>query len=155
MNAKPALDLVIHVSTDRRDSAALALAGSRRQAEEAQRKLDLLSRYHEDYVARINDGAAAGQTDVARITNNRAFIAKLESAIAQQEREIQACESYLDACYHQLSAEEQKLKSLETLRERRIKLALLKEGRREQGRTDEFAARAAQLGNSIFNNRAS
>jgi flagellar FliJ protein len=153
MAFNPVLDLVIQVSTDRRDGAALALAGSRRQADEAQRKLDLLSRYHHDYLVRINEGTTGGHTDVGRIANNRAFIAKLESAIAQQEREMEACESYLNACYHQLSAEEQKLKSLETLRERRSKLMRLKEGRRDQGRTDEFAARAARLGDSIFNNR--
>jgi flagellar FliJ protein len=144
MATNQSLDLLIHVSTDRRNSAALSLAGSRRQTEEAQRKMDMLSRYRHDYLARMNSGDAAGGTDPVRIANTRAFIDKLEQAIAQQQREIEACESYSNACFHLLNAEEKKLKSLETLRERRTKEAGRAEGRREQKLSDEAGARAAR-----------
>lgn len=149
MSMMPSLDLVIHVSTDRRNAAALGLAGSRRQTDEARRKLEMLARYHHDYLSRMNSG-----NDAVRMTNTRAFIDKLEHAMSQQRCEIEACESYSNACFHLLSAEEKKLKSLEMLRDRRGAEAKRVEGRREQKRTDEYGARAARTGGASLNFRA-
>jgi flagellar protein FliJ len=153
MPTNPSLDLVIRVSTDRRNGAVLALAGSRRQIDEAQRKLELLSSYHRDYLARMNGGMEAGGTDPVRIANTRAFIDKLEHAILQQQREVAACESYSNVCLHLLTAKEKKLKSLEILRDRRADEAGRAESRREQKRTDEFGARAAQNGGASLDFR--
>jgi flagellar protein FliJ len=148
MSAPASLNLVIHVSTDRRDGASLGLAGSRRQVDEARRKLDMLCRYRHDYLARMNDG-----TDAVRIAGARAFIEKLEHAIAHQQREVEACESYSNGCFHLLNAEEKKLKSLEMLRDRRLKEAGRSEHRREQKRNDESGARAARNGGTNLNYR--
>ena len=154
MSTQPSLDLVIHVSTDRRNGAALGLAGSRRQTDEAKRKHEMLSRYRHDYLSRTNGGDADGNTDPVRIANTRAFIDKLEHAIAQQYCEVEACESYSNACFYLLSAEEKKLKSLEMLRDRRSKEASRTEKRLEQKRNDEFGARAARNGGATLDYRA-
>ncbi len=153
MPTNPSLNLVIRVSTERRDSAALALAASRRQTDDAQRKLEMLSRYHHEYVARMNGGMEDGGTDPVRIANTRAFIDKLEQAIAQQQREVVACESHLSVCFHLLTDKEKKLKSLETLHDRRASEAGRAESRREQKRTDEFGARAARNGGATLDYR--
>jgi len=144
MSAHQSLDLVIQVSTDRRNSAALGLAGSRRQADEAKRKMEMLSRYRQEYLLRMNGNSQAHGTDSVRMANTRAFLEKLEHAITQQQRDIEACESYSNACFHLLNAEKRKLKSLEMLRDRRAKEAGRVENRREQKRTDEFGARAVR-----------
>jgi flagellar FliJ protein len=154
MSTNPSLDLVIRVSTDRRNGAALALAGSRRQTEEAQRKLEMLSSYHRDYLARMHGGKDAGGTDPVRIANLRAFIDKLEYAIAQQQREVEACESYSNVCFHLLTAKGKALKSLEALRDRRADEAGRAETRNEQKRTDEFGARAARNGGATLDYRS-
>jgi flagellar FliJ protein len=148
MSTHQSLHLVIHVSTDRRNGASLALAGSRRQAEDAKRKLDMLCRYRADYQARLKDG-----TDPVRIANTRAFIDKLDHAIAQQQRETAACESYSNACFHLVNVEEKKLRSLEALRDRRTKEANRVENRLEQKRTDEYGARAARNGGATLDFR--
>jgi flagellar FliJ protein len=153
MSINPSLSLVIRVSTERRDGAALALAGSRRQTDEAQRKLEMLSRYYHEYVARMNGGTDEAGTDPVRIANTRAFIDKLEQAIAQQQREVEACESHLNVCFHLLTDKERKLKSLETLHDRRANEAGRAESRREQKRTDEFSARAARHGGASLDYR--
>lgn len=144
MSANASLILVIQVSTDRRNSAALGLAGSRRQTEEARRKMEMLSRYRQDYPSRMNGNHRTDGTDPVRMANTRAFLDKLEHAISQQHRDIEACESYSNACFHLLNAEEKKLKSLELLRDRRAKEARHVESRREQKNTDESSARAAR-----------
>lgn len=153
MSTNPTLNLVIRVSTDRRDGAALALAATRRQTDDAQRKLEMLARYHHEYVARMNSGDGAGDTDPVRIANTRAFIDKLEQAIAQQQREVEICESHLSVCLHMLTDKEKKLKSLEILQDRRQSEAGRAESRREQKRTDEFGARAARNGGATLDYR--
>jgi flagellar FliJ protein len=154
MSTHKALDLVIRVSTDRRNGAALALAGSRRQTAEARCKLDTLARYLRDYLARMNGGLEAASTDPVRIANTRAFIDKLEHAIAQQQREVDARASNSDVCTHLLNAKEMKLNSLQTLRERQDSEARGTESRREQKRTDEFGARAARNGGASLDFRS-
>ncbi len=153
MSTNHSLDLIIQVSTDRRNGAASALATSRRQTEDAQRKLDMLSRYLYDYVARMNGGSDVKGTDPVRMANTRAFIDKLEQAIAQQKREVDTCEAHASVCFHVLAASERKLKSLETLEDRRLAEARRAEMRREQKRTDEFGARAARNGGAMLDFR--
>jgi len=145
MTPKTTLDLVIQISTDRRNNAALRLAGARRQSEEAKCKLDMLSRYRLGYPPRGGDGADAG-TDQVRMANVRAFLDKLEQAIVQQQRELEACQSYANACFHVLGAEEKKLKSLEILRHQRIAESARAEKRSDQKRSDESGSRMARFG---------
>jgi flagellar FliJ protein len=154
MPTSPSLDLVLRISTDCRDGAALALAGSRRQTEEAQRKLEMLTRYHHDYLARMDGRMVTSGTDPVRIANARAFIDKLEDAITQQQCEVDACESYSNVCFHLLISKERKLKSLETLRDRRVNEARRAERRQEQKRTDEFGAHAARNGGARLDYRS-
>lgn len=153
MSHAPPLDLIIQVSTDRRNGAAVALAGSRRQAGETQRKLQMLARYRDDYLARIQAGTHSGGTDAVRIANARAFVEKLDQALAQLRRELEACESHASACLELLIANERKLHALQALRERRVQRAGRAETQREQKRSDEFGARAARNGGAILDFR--
>ena len=153
MTVTQSLDLVIRVAADRRDAAALALAGSRRQVEAARRKLEMLSRYLQEYLARTNGGMQAGGTDPVRVANTRAFIDKLDQAILQQQAEVATCDTHAAGCLRDLTARETTLKSLETLRERRADEARRDESRREQKRTDEFGARAARNGGATLDFR--
>ena len=147
------LELVIHVSTERRDGAALALASSRRCAAEAQRKLDMLARYYHDYLLQMGKCELDDRTDSVRLSNARAFILKLEQAIEQQQREVESCDSRSSDCFRLLSADERKLKSLETLRDRRTTESACAERRLEQKRTDEYGARAALTGGATLDCR--
>jgi flagellar FliJ protein len=151
MSKTQTFEFLIQLAVEKRDLAARALAGSRRQAEDAHRKLDMLSRYHRDYLARVHNADAGGGTDPVRIANYRAFIDKLELALHQQQRDTEACESYSNACFHRLQGEEKKLRSLQTAHGRRADEAKRSAGRFEQKRMDEFAARAASSGASRFN----
>jgi len=154
MSTKPPLDLIIRVSTERRDTAALSLAGSRRQTDEATRKLDMLSQYRRDYLGRMNAGESAGSTDPVRMSNIRAFLDKLDHALTQQQHEVAACESYVNACFHLLNAQEKKLKSLEMLRDQRACELDHRERCRDQKRNDEYAARAARTGGATLDFRS-
>ena len=106
----------------------------------------MLSRYLQEYLARMNGGKSAGGTDAVRIANTRAFIDKLEQAIVEQQREVDTCTSYLSVCAGLLTAKGTKLKSLEILRDRRAEEAGRSANRSEQKRNDEFGARAARNG---------
>lgn len=101
----------------------------------------------------MNNGADSAGTDPVRLANARAFIDKLDCAIAQQQREVHACENYSNACFHLLTTKEKKLKSLEMLRDRRAGEAVRAENRQEQKRNDEYAARAALSGGATLDYR--
>lgn len=150
MSTTQTFEFLIQLAVEKRDLAARALAGSQRQAEDAQRKLEMLTQYHRDYLARMHSGDVANATDLVRITNYRAFIDKLEKALLQQRRETEACESYANVCFNRLQGEARKLKSLQTAHGRRAEEARRGVARFEQKRMDEFAARAASNGGGKF-----
>ena len=154
MSTTQTFEFLIQLAMEKRDQAARALAGSRRQAEDAHRKLDMLARYHSDYLARMHSAGAVGATDPVRIANYRAFTDKLEKALQQQQRETEACESYANACFHRLQGEEKKLKSLQMAHGRRAEEVRRGGVRVEQKRSDEFAARAASTGGGNFEFRS-
>ncbi len=146
MSSTQTFEFLIQLAIEKRDLAARALAGSRQQADDAKRKLEMLSNYHRDYLARMHQADGSGATDPVRIANFRAFTDKLEQALKQQERETEACESYANACFHRLHAEEKKLKALQMAQGRRADEARRGAARVEQKRSDEFAARAVATG---------
>lgn len=150
MSTTQTFEFLIQLAADKRDLAARALAGSRRQAEDAHHKLEMLSGYYRDYLARMHGATTAGATDPVRIANYRAFVDKLEQALLQQQRETEACESYANACFHRLCAEEKKLKVLQAVHGRRADEAKRGIARHEQKRMDEFAARSASNGGGNF-----
>lgn len=160
MSTTQTFEFLIQLAVEKRDLAARALAGSRRQAEDAQRKLEMLTQYHRDYLARMHSGHGgdggdgANATDLVRMANYRAFTDKLEKALLQQRRETEACESYANACFHRLQGEERKLKSLQTAHGRRAEEARRGVARFEQKRMDEFAARASSNGGGKYDYNA-
>jgi len=153
MSKNPPLNLIIRVSAERRDTASLSLAGSRRQTDEATRKLAMLNQYRRDYLGRMNSTNSVGNTDPVRMSNIRAFLDKLDNAVIQQQHEVQACESYVNACFHLLNVQEKKLKSLEMLRDQRACESDHRERCRDQKRNDEYAARAARTGGATLDFR--
>lgn len=146
MAAENSLDLVIRITAERRDSAVQALTEARRRHDDADKKLQLLVRYRDEYLASANRGPEAAVTDPVRISNTRAFITKLEAAVRQQKDEVDASFSRVGARAKALQGAEVRLRSLEILRERRDEVARKTESRREQTRSDAFAARSSRQG---------
>jgi flagellar FliJ protein len=124
-----------------RDAAATRLARLERQTELAREHLHTLTGYSDDYASRLR-ARAGDELDPAAQSNQRAFLARLRVALETQQREVGAREQASAAARAELAVCQRKLKSLETLLERRAQEESRRAAQREQRHTDEAAARS-------------
>ena len=124
-----------------RDAAASRLARLDQQVEQAREHLNTLTGYSDDYAARLR-ARTGDELDPAAQSNQRAFLARLRVALETQQREVAAREQASAAARAELAVCQRKLKSLETLIERRAQEESRRAARREQRNTDEAALRS-------------
>jgi flagellar FliJ protein len=136
------LNTLLDLTRIARDSAATRLARLEQQAQQARDHLQTLLGYSTDYAARLQ-AHAGDELDPAAQSNQRAFLARLRVALETQQREVGAREQATVAARAELATCQRKLKSLETLVERRAQEESRRVARREQRHTDEAAQRTS------------
>lgn len=136
-----ALETLIELATKQSDDAAKRLGKAVRAGDDAQQKLQLLMQYRDDYAARLRSSAATGLT-ASGYRNFQMFLDKLDDAIASQQRAVQDAQRRVNNERNAWQSSERKRMSYDTLATRAMNAQLLKQARREQKQTDEFAARA-------------
>lgn len=136
-----ALDTLIELATQQSDEAAKRLGKAVKAGDDAQQKLQLLMQYRDDYAARLRSSAATGLT-ASGYRNFQMFLDKLDDAIASQQRVVQDSQRRVSNERTAWQSSERKRLSYDTLATRAMSAQLLKQARREQKQTDEFAARA-------------
>jgi flagellar FliJ protein len=140
MATSSALDTLIELATQSTDEAAKRLGRAIRAGDDAQQKLQLLLQYRDDYASRLQEKMASGLT-AAGYRNFQMFLGKLDDAINGQQRVIQDAQHRVQNERSAWQASERKRMSYDTLAARAQSAQLLKQARREQKQTDEFAAR--------------
>jgi len=132
------LRMLIELAKTSRDAAAAQRAQAQTQLAQARAQLDQLRGYERDYERRrqatLSDGCAIAVQD-----NLRAFIGKLGRALEQQSGEVARREQSLLRADAQLAQALRRLRSLETLAERRRAAERAAGLRREQKSMDEIA----------------
>jgi len=136
------LNTLLDVTRIARDAAATRLARLEEQVNQAREHLQTLHGYSNDYAARLQ-ARTGDELDPAAQANQRAFLSRLRVALETQQREVGAREQASAAARADLAACQRKLKSLETLLERRAQEESQRAARREQRQTDEMAQRAS------------
>ena len=136
------LNTLLDVTRMARDTAAARLAQLEQQAQQARDHLRTLVGYADDYAQRLQ-ARVGDELDPAAQSNQRAFLARLRVALEAQQREVGAREQASLAARGELATCQRKLKSLETLTERRVQEELQRLARHEQRHTDEAAQRAS------------
>lgn len=136
-----ALDTLIELASKETDEAAKRLGRAIRTGEEAEQKLQLLLQYRDDYMARFNANLQAGLS-ASGYRNYQLFLDKLDEAIKGQQRVVQDTQRRVTKERGAWQDSERKRMSYDTLATRALKVQQLKDTRREQKQTDEFAARS-------------
>jgi flagellar FliJ protein len=136
------LNTLLGLTRIARDSAATRLARLEQQTRQAREHLQTLLGYSNDYAERLQ-ARAGDELDPAAQANQRAFLSRLRVALETQQREVGAREQASSAAQAELAACQRKLKSLETLLERRAQEESQRVARRDQRNTDEVAQRAS------------
>jgi len=142
-------DTLIDLSQTKSDSAAVRLAKATTQLGESEQKSRVLRGYRDDYRARLDAAARRGAT-AADLANFRAFIAKLDEAVAQQGNDENFWREQTAHARTEWQAEQQKLQSFTTIASRRRHEHERAQTRREQKTQDEFASRMGQGGSFAF-----
>ncbi len=143
MASSSAINTLIELATNECEKAAQELGKSIHFADEHGKKLTLLLQYREDYAARFQVNQAEGLT-ITGYRNFQLFLDKLDQAITGQEQAVSDSKKRVEDSKRAWQAAEHKRMSFETLAERKRKEAKLKETRRDQKQTDEYAARQSQ-----------
>ena len=140
MATSSAIDTLIELATKETDEAAKRLGRAVRAGDEAEQKLAMLLQYREDYMARLQANLLSGLC-AAGCRNFQLFLAKLDDAIAGQQKIVQDAQKRLNNERSAWQGSERKRMSYDTLAQRALKQQQLKETKRDQKQTDEFAAR--------------
>ena len=139
MPQKTTLQQLIEMARDRIDGATRALGASRSTEQQENSKLQLLVDYRREYLERFAQAARDG-LDRRAWSNYQDFLMKLDTAISQQKELLGQHGRKVDACRSDWQAASRKLKSFDTLDQRRRQAERVVDERREQSAQDEFVS---------------
>lgn len=136
-----ALETLIELATAASDEAAQRLGRAVSAAADADKKLELLVQYRDEYGERFNQSLRQGLSP-SGYQNFRNFMDKLDAAIASQQKTVAQAQLMVDNERGQLQACEKKRLSYDALATRAQKQIEQREQKRDQKQMDEFASRA-------------
>lgn len=123
------------------DARARKLSAATCERDDARRRLDTLESYRSDYQTRLAEASHRG-IDLEALRNYQAFLSQLERAIGQQKEILAGAERSVVGATAQWLGERRRMQSFQTLDTRQLAALARDEARREQGLTDEWAARS-------------
>ncbi len=142
MDSRSQLETLINLARRASDDAAKRLGAAIKAAGDAEKKLDMLVGYRNDYAKGFEAAMAIGMTPMA-YRNFQAFLGKLDNAIAGQQEVLRQAQRRSDLEKTAWQASERKRMSYTTLDNRAQQEAVRVEAKRDQKLMDEHAARQA------------
>jgi len=139
-NSKTDWGRLRELAEEKRDVCARRLGEAMAAMREAQRKLQMLVDYRQDYGQRMTH---AGQGGIAaeRLNNFRRFIAHLERAVDQQRAIADAAQAEVERVQLALSVAQRSLESFQVLATRQQSAESAVDRREQQKLQDEYASR--------------
>jgi len=120
--------------------AAAAFGKTLKTRDDAQHRLDDLRQYHKEYLDRFSAATRNGICG-AQIQEYQAFIAKLEEAIGEQKRALQAMEVNCEHSKQEWRGKYSKSKAMDTAVDRLKEEEMHERERREQNASDDHSQR--------------
>ncbi|PWC14270.1 flagellar biosynthesis chaperone FliJ [Brenneria roseae subsp. americana] len=124
------------------DEAAVLLGKVRQSHIQAQKQLDMLLQYEDDYRQQLQNNLGKG-INSGNWHNYQQFIQTLEKAIEQHRQQLALWNQRLQQAIQAWQAKQQRLNAFVTLQERATQKLLRQENRLEQKLMDEFAQRTS------------
>jgi flagellar FliJ protein len=134
-----AIELAIEVATRQRDALARNLAQARRNLEFANGQMEQLSNYAADTDGRWTQAQQASRCGEL-VRHHYQFVERLQHAIGMQSHVIGDLKGQMEAAHRILLQAEFRLSGLNQVLQGKQAARQLKQRRREQQHTDEFAA---------------
>lgn len=140
------LNVLNDLADDKCEAALRVLAQMRQGLAAAQEQLGVLTRYSQDYQARMSREVAGGGLHSEMLRNYQAFIARIAAAIAQQELEVKRRQALCSEAEQAWREAQRQLESYRTLARREQVRVRREADRRQQKLDDESAARMGAFG---------
>lgn len=134
-----AIELAIEVATQQRDAKARNLAQARRNLEFANGQMEQLTHYAADTDVRWTQSQQVSRSGEL-VRHHYYFVERLQHAIGMQSNVIGDLNGQLEAAHKILLQAEFRLSGLNQVLQAKQAARQLKQKRREQQHTDEFAA---------------
>jgi flagellar FliJ protein len=135
------LQPLVEYTENQTDDAAKRLALLKARWQGAEDKLQQLFLYRQEYQGRLAQASQRGMS-VTALLDYRAFLAKLETAIEQQQEEVARCQADWERGKEDWLAQRRKLKAYQTLEQRHHAREAKREAKQEQKEQDESARHA-------------
>lgn len=143
MTKSDRLKPVIKVAENRERAAAKVLGEAQKIAQQRKKRLDELTAYRSDYCARFNSPQHAARP-AAMVADFRIFLLRLDEAIVQQQKLMDASLRDVEEKKQRWLAERTKTKALDKVFTRLRVQERLHAERKEQKETDERAQRQSE-----------
>jgi flagellar FliJ protein len=134
------LTTVVKVENDREQKAMKAYTMAQQYLSQQQQKLHSLEQYRVSYIQQIKHNASAGVT-AQHYHQHLSFVGKLDKACEQQTQIISQASGVALQRKRQWLQQQQRLKAVELLIDKRQAMLLAREAKVEQKMNDEFALR--------------
>lgn len=149
MNRLKRLEPIKELAETREKHAAQAYGQSQQKLEAAHKGLNNLTAFRENYSARFNQSGNQG-LGVRRLQEYRAFLDKINKAIADQELQLQYAERDLEAKKHAWEEAHGRVLGMQTVVDKLRTEALKLEQKREQNEYDDRASRRGNGGKTLL-----
>ena len=134
------LEMLTDLARTQTDESAKRLGMLQNAQLSASQKLDMLTKYRQDYVEQLQALMSEGLA-TAKLRNYQAFLVTLDGAIEQQRAIVAQALTRLDHGRDDWRNNKRRLNSFDTLAERVRRQELMAQAKREQRESDERAAR--------------
>ena len=141
MSARFTLQPVMDLARNKVDAATARLGHAMQRLMDADRKLQTLLQYREEYQAKLRDSVTNG-IDGAHWQNFHRFLAKLDAGIEGARTQADAAREAAKRAQAEWQDQQRKLKAFGVLAERHEREQQVVTARREQRETDERATNA-------------
>ncbi|RPI47783.1 MAG: flagellar export protein FliJ [Betaproteobacteria bacterium] len=139
MSVRFTLQPVMDLARDGADAATARLGQAMQRLMNADRQLQTLLQYREEYQAKFRDSVASG-IEAARWRNFQLFLAKLDAGIEGARAQADAAREAAKRAQTEWQEQQRKLKAYGVLADRHERAQQSETTRREQRETDEHAA---------------
>ncbi len=140
MSNRLPLEMLLDLAREKTDDATRRLGQLNVAKLNADKQLNMLYEYRQDYLLRLQNAMVNGMS-ASDCHNYQRFINTLDDAIGQQNTAVVQADHQLESGRQQWQQEKRKLNSFDALAQREKRAQTLVEGRREQHLNDEYAAR--------------
>ena len=151
MKRSQRIKTIVEIKAAQEKSALETLGAAQRKLQEMQAQVDSLKNYRLEYQAKFTQLGRAG-TSVVQLLEFRAFMDKLDKAIAGQEQALSECETSLMAKRKLWEGMHHRTQSLQKVCDSALAAELKQEDKLEQLEQDERACRSGRNSSASMEN---